>query len=70
MELPAETPCKKPVDAPIVATAGVLLLHVPPPASVKVVLDPAQTAEGPIIEDGKEFTVTTVVVMQPVEVSV
>ncbi len=61
VELPLATPVTIPVDEPIVATDVVLLDHVPPPASVNVVVKPAHTLAVPDIEDGKVFTVTTVV---------
>ena len=46
-----------PLDEPIVATAGVLLVHVPPPPSVKVIFEPPQTVVGPDIAAGNELTV-------------
>jgi hypothetical protein len=38
MLVPAATPQKRPVVALMVATAGLLLLHVPPPAELVSVL--------------------------------
>lgn len=50
-----------------VATAVLLLLHIPPAvASLRAIVAPAHTVVGPVIADGKGFTVTTVVMLQPV----
>ena len=57
--VPARTPVTIPVDEPTVATLAALLLHVPPPASVSVVVVPTQTTAEPLIGDGKGLTVTT-----------
>ena len=59
--MPAATPPTTPVLEPAVATDASLLLHVPPPPSVNVIVDPVQTDEGPEIADGNGFTVTGVV---------
>ena len=64
-EVPAETPVTMPVPAPTVAFA-LLLLHVPGPKSANTVVRPSHTTAIPVMGDGSEFTVTTVVVMQPV----
>ena len=63
VEVPADTPVTTPVDEPIVATAGVLLLQVPPVVLlVNVVIAPIQVVSVPVIgEDIAEFTVTTFV---------
>ena len=54
-----------PDDDPIVATAVLLLLHVPPGvAFVNVVDDPAQSELRPDMPDSG-FTVTVIVVTQP-----
>jgi hypothetical protein len=68
--VPADTPERKPVNKLMVATEVELLIHVPPPASVKEVFPPTQTAGEPDIGAGKGFTITTVVVIHPVDVSV
>jgi hypothetical protein len=69
--VPAVTPPIVPVAAPIVAVAGVLLTHVPAPdASVKVVVVPGQTERAPLMAAGNALTVSTLVVVQPVDVSV
>ena len=60
--VPAATPIQVPVAEPIVATAVLLLLHVPPPvASVKVPGTPEQMAVSPDIAATGELTVTVVV---------
>ena len=59
-------PVTRPVAEPIVAINVLLLAHVPPPASLSVTVDPRHTSVGPKITDGNGFTVTTVVMMQPV----
>ena len=64
--MPADTPVTTPVPGTTVATVVVLLLHVPPPTSLKVVVDPTHTDTVPVIEDGNGLTVTTVVAKQPV----
>ncbi len=64
--VPADTPPAMPVASPIVATAVLLLVHVPPPASVRVELVPTQNDETPEIGLGNGFTVTVVVIRQPV----
>ena len=61
--VPANTPVTIPVEEPIVATVGVLLLHVPPVvASLNVVVEPSQTVNVPVIPAGDGLTVTIVVV--------
>ena len=64
--VPAATPDTTPVDEPTVATLEVLLLHVPPPASVNVIAAATQTLVAPVMADGSGSTVTTRVVLQPV----
>ncbi len=59
--VPADTPATNPDDEPTVATAVLLLLHVPPIVpSVNVVTPPMQMAEAPATGDtvGKSLTVT------------
>jgi hypothetical protein len=53
-------------DAPTVATAVLLLLHVPPPASVSAVVEPTHTLAAPVIALGDELIVTTTVALHPV----
>ena len=51
--VPAETPVTKPVSEPIVATATLVLAHVPPAvASVSVMVDATHTGETPPIAAG------------------
>jgi hypothetical protein len=48
---PADSAVTRPVEEPIVAIAGALLLQVPvPPVFDKVVVEPVQSVEGPLIE--------------------
>jgi hypothetical protein len=62
--VPAATPLTTPVPAPTVATDGLLLIQVPPPAVfVTVIAWPTQTAPGPAIEPGEEHK--TVIVTSP-----
>jgi hypothetical protein len=54
----AATPVTEPVAAFTVATAVLLLFHVPPPGPlVRVVDAPTQTEAVPVIPDGAEYTV-------------
>jgi hypothetical protein len=69
--VPAVTPVITPEEIPAVATDVFELDHVPPDGALaSVVVAPGHTVAVPVIEDGKAFTVTTVEVMQPVEVSI
>lgn len=69
--LPAETPVTTPVEDPIVASDGLLLIHVPPPGvDDKVVEFDTQVANVPVIAVGSAFTVTAVIVEQPLELRV
>ncbi len=64
---PALIPVTTP-DVPMLATAGLLLDHVPP-GGVKLnrlMVEPTHTADGPTIREGKGCTVTTAVVRQVV----
>ena len=63
--VPAATPVTTP-DELIVAAAVLLLLHAPPPLFVRVVVKPTHTFIVPVVADGNGFTVTGVVVIQPV----
>jgi len=62
--LPAATPVTTPVVASTVATPGVVLLQVPPllPLELKLMVEPAHTAEAPLMvpASGSELTVTTI----------
>ena len=65
------TPTDPPVTIPDVPTPAIpeaLLLHVPPAlASVNGVVRPEHTPIVPVIATGKGFTVTTAVIIQPVD---
>jgi hypothetical protein len=50
---------------PTVATDGVLLVHMPPPASVSVTVVPTQRVLGPDMADGADITFIVDVVTQP-----
>jgi len=64
--VPPDTPYTSP-EPDIVPTAGVELLHAPPGVGHKtVIVWPAHTVPGPVMADGRPFTVTVVVVIQPV----
>ena len=64
--MPVATPVTTPVAGSTVATAGKLLIHVPPAvASVKVTLPVAHTDVGPDIMAGSGLTVTTMLLRQP-----
>jgi hypothetical protein len=60
-------PVTIPVADPTVATAVLLLLHVPPPlaGSVSVEIRPTQTLVFPVIVVGGALTVTMVVALHP-----
>ena len=65
--MPAVKPLKIPVVELIVATDVFDDDHDPPEtASVRVILDPTQTEDGPAIAEGKLVTVTGYVVAHPV----
>ena len=65
--VPASTPLTTPEPVPIVATRVLLLVQLPPvAASVKDVVKPTHTLVVPVMADGNGFTVTGVVIIQPV----
>ena len=64
--VPEDTPVTIPVAISIYAMAVLLLLHNPPPASVKVVVAPTHTWALPEIAGGNGLTVTIVVAIHPV----
>ena len=66
VEVPAATPLTTPVPGTTVATVVILLLQVPPPASLNVVVEPAHTDAIPVIDEGKALTVTVVTAKHPV----
>ena len=63
MSNPAVTPLT--IPALVIVAFPLLILHVPPPASLNEVVNPTQTVKTPDIDEGKASTVTTAVVMQP-----
>lgn len=64
--VPADNPDIVPLVTPMVATAVLLLLHVPPGELLLIVIDdPAQTPVAPVITADAGFTVTIVVTVQP-----
>ncbi len=66
--VPIAMPETRPDETPIVATAVLLLAHVPPVTALVSVFDPpVQTVFMPVIAGGKGFTVTIIVDIQPVE---
>jgi len=68
VDVPGLTPVTTPVPE-IVATAGVELLHAPKDVELLSVMElPTHTAvPPPVMAVGREFTVTTAVVIQPVD---
>lgn len=67
VSVPAVTPATVPVDEPTVATAGLLLLHEPPPVLLnKVEVDPTHVLVVPVIAGGFGLTETDAVAIQPV----
>ena len=64
--VPADTPVTVPEDAPTVARAVLLLLHVPPTDPLLSVVElPVQTSAPPVDAPGVATTVTTAVLAQP-----
>jgi hypothetical protein len=66
--VPAVSPHTTPDKEPTVATAGLLLLHVPPViALVNVLHEPSHTCGVPVIGYGARMMVTTFVAIHPVD---
>jgi hypothetical protein len=63
--VPETNPVTVPVVAPT-ATLKLVLLQVPPPASLSVMVVPSHSVAGPLIAAGNESTVTRAVATQPV----
>ena len=64
--VPALTPFTVPDTEPTPATAVLLLVQLPPyVAELKVVDDPVQTVDDPVIAAGDRLTVMVVVAWQP-----
>jgi hypothetical protein len=67
IEPPSEEPVTRPLEELTVATVGTLLDHVPPPvASDKRLVLPRQIVNVPEIAGTAGYTVSVVVVIQPV----
>jgi len=66
IDVPALTPVTIP-EVPTVAFVVLLLLHDPPPASLRVVVAYWHTLGVPPIGEGSAITVTVVVMLQPEE---
>ena len=64
--MPTDTPFTRPDEDPIVATVVLLLVHDPPPASLKVVDNPEHTDVLPEIAAGSGLMVTFAEAIQPV----
>lgn len=62
---PGDTPVTTPVVDTTVAIEVAPLLHVPPPASLSVIVAPVQTDDSPAMGDGNGSTVTTFVEEHP-----
>lgn len=58
-------PATTPEDEPTLATPGLPVAHVPPPASVSVVVEPGHISRLPEILPGAGFTVIVFVAVQP-----
>ena len=66
MLVPPATPVSNPVLAPILATAVLLLVHVPPATALdKVVVSPAHSDDRPVMA-ARGLMVITWLVLQPV----
>ena len=65
--MPEVTPNTVPVDIPTVATDVLLLVHEPPPASVRAVVELTHTEAVPVIAAGDVLTVTVIRALQPVD---
>jgi hypothetical protein len=69
LAVPTATPDTTPVETPIVATAGLLLAHVPPAVLlVSVVVLPTQVNKEPPIADGAVTNVSVTTAVQPEDV--
>jgi hypothetical protein len=67
IEVPIVRPVTTPLMLPMVATVGLLLVHIPPPTLLpNVVVVPAQALLVPVMAPGASSVVNTVVVRQPV----
>ena len=64
--VPEPIPLTVPLADPTVTTAVLLLVHVPPPASLSVILEPVQIALLPLIVPAVDITVIDLATPQPV----
>ena len=64
---PGETPVTMPDNEPMVATPVDDEVHVPPPASYNVVVEPIQVTATPVMGAGIVFTVRPAVEIHPPE---
>lgn len=64
--MPGDIPVTIPVVKPTIAILRVLLVHVPPPVSLRVSLNPTHTCNEPVIAAGNGSTVIIVVTKHPV----
>ena len=67
IKVPADSMFIMPDALFMVATAALLLLHVPPVVELSVAVVPVHMAEGAIIAAGSMFTVTTAVALLVVQ---
>ena len=65
--VPATSADTNPDILPIVATVGLLLTHIPAPASLNVVVSPAQIESGLYTGPGRGLMVTPLIIKQPVD---
>ena len=65
--VPANKPVTIPDEDPMDAVVGMLLVHVPLPASLRVVVALMHTPRLPLIAVGTGLTVTTAIFLQPVD---
>jgi len=63
--VPSPNPVTTPVLSPTLATEVLLLVHVPPPASVNVEVLPRQTEVLPVIAPGEDTIDTVAVAIHP-----
>jgi hypothetical protein len=65
-EVPTELPVTTPLAEPTLATAGILLIHVPDDGdALNVLAEPVQIVSKPLIAPGDELTLTVVATKQP-----
>lgn len=67
VSVPEVIPVTIPEPDPIIAIAGLLLIQVPPPGSIRVVVEPTHTDKLPVIREGNGLTVIVSIVLHPVK---